>query len=65
MEQIRPLNDLAISLYYDPAVNRVIAALERFDSAGRTNELLRSALKLPDNYEDVSEYPEAVARHGI
>jgi hypothetical protein len=31
--------------------------MERFDSAGRTNDLLRKALKLPDNYEDVIEYP--------
>ena len=38
-------------------VNRVVAALERFDSAGRTNDLLRKVLKLPDNYEDVIEYP--------
>jgi hypothetical protein len=55
--KIRQVNDLAISLYYDPVVNRVVAALERFDSAGRTNDLLRKALKLPDNYEDVIEYP--------
>jgi hypothetical protein len=55
--EIRQVNDLAISLYYDPVVNRVVAALERFDSAGRTNDLLRKALKLPDNYEDVIEYP--------
>ena len=34
---IEQVNNLAISLYYDPVVNRVVAALERFDSAGRTN----------------------------
>jgi hypothetical protein len=56
-EKIRQVNDLAISLYYDPVVNRIVAAIERFDSAGRTNERLRKALKLPDNYEDVIEYP--------
>jgi hypothetical protein len=57
MDDIKLVKDLAISLYYDPVVNRVVAALERFDSAGRTNDLLRKALNLPDNYEDVIEYP--------
>jgi hypothetical protein len=56
-EQIRQLNDLAISLYYDPVVNRVVAALNRFDSADRSNDFLRKALKLPDNYEDAIEFP--------
>ena len=56
-EDIRQVSDLAISLYYDPVVNRVVAALARFDSTDRTNDLLRKALKLPDNYEDVIEYP--------
>src|SRR5262245_43741963 len=57
-EDVSQVNDLAISLYYDPVVNRVVAALQRFDSAGRTNDLLRKALKLPENYEDVIEYPK-------
>jgi hypothetical protein len=56
-EKIRQINDLAISLYYDPVVNRVVAALDRFDSTDRSNDLLRKALKLPDGYEDVIEYP--------
>jgi len=56
-EEIRQVNDLAISLYYDPVVNRVVAAPDRFDSAGRTNDRLREALKLPHSYEDVIEYP--------
>jgi hypothetical protein len=56
-DNIEQVSELAISLYYDPVVNRVVAALERFDSAGRTNDLLRKALRLPDNYEDVIEYP--------
>jgi hypothetical protein len=56
-EKIRQINDLAISLYYDPVVNRVVAALGRFDSTDRNNDLLRKALKLPDGYEDVIEYP--------
>jgi hypothetical protein len=58
--KIRQVNDFAISLYYDPVVNRVVAAIERFDSAGRTNDLLRKALKLPDAYEDVIEYPRSL-----
>jgi hypothetical protein len=41
----------------DRSVTHVPGRSERFDSAGRTNELLREALKLPDNYEDVIEYP--------
>ena len=53
---IKLVKDLAISLYYDPVVNRVVAALERFDSAGRKNDLLRNALNLPDTYWDVIEY---------
>lgn len=56
-EKIRQVNDLAISLYYDPVVNRVVAALGRFDSTNRTNDLLRKALKLPENYEDAIEFP--------
>ncbi len=56
-DHIEQVNDLAISLYYDPVVNRVVAALERFDSAGRTNDVLRKALKLPEDYNDVIEYP--------
>jgi hypothetical protein len=57
-EDIKLVRDLAISLYYDPVVNRVVAALERFDSADRTNDLLRRGLNLPDAYEDVIEYPK-------
>jgi hypothetical protein len=57
-EDIELVRDLAISLYYDPVVNRVVAALERFDSAGRTNDRLRRGLKLPAAYEDVIEYPK-------
>jgi hypothetical protein len=57
-EDIKLVKDLAISLYYDPVVNRVVAALERFDSAGRTNDVLRKGLNLPDAYEDVIEYPK-------
>jgi hypothetical protein len=57
-EDIKLVKDLAISLYYDPVVNRVVAALERFGSAGRTNDVLRKGLNLPDAYEDVIEYPK-------
>ena len=57
-QHIRQLDDLAISLYYDPAINRVVAAIERFDDADRTNDILRKALKLPDDYEDVIGFPE-------
>ena len=57
-EHIRQLNDLAVSLYYDPVVNRVVAALERFEDADRTNDVVRKALKLPDDYEDTIEYPK-------
>lgn len=57
-EDIKLVKDLAISLYYDPVVNRIVAALERFDSAGRTNDVLRKGLNLPDAYEDVIEYPK-------
>jgi hypothetical protein len=38
-------------------VSRVVAALERFEDADRTNDVLRKALKLPDDYEDVIGYP--------
>ena len=57
-EGIKLVKDLAISLYYDPVVNRIVAALERFDSAGRTNDVLRKGLNLPASYEDVIEYPK-------
>ena len=57
-EHIRQLNDLAVSLYYDPVVNRVVAALERFEDADRTNDVVRKALKLPDDYGDTIEYPK-------
>ena len=57
-QHIRQLDDLAISLYYDPAINRVVAALDRFEDADRTNDTLRKALKLPDAYEDVIGFPE-------
>jgi len=46
-EHIRQLNDFAISLYYNPVVNRGLAALERFEDADRTNDVVRKALKLP------------------
>jgi hypothetical protein len=57
-QKLRQINDLAISLYYDPVVNRVVAALDRFDSARRTNDLSRKALNLPGSYEDTIEYPK-------
>ena len=60
-QHISQLDDLAISLYYDPAINRVVAALERFEDADRTNDTLRKALKLPDDYEDVIGFPEPLA----
>ena len=44
---IKLVKDLAISLYYDPVDNRVVATIERFGSAGRTNDLLRNGLNLP------------------
>ena len=30
-QHIWPVDDLAISLYYDPAINRIVAALDRFE----------------------------------
>jgi hypothetical protein len=54
---IRQVNDLAISLYYDPVLKRVVAALERFEDADRDNVRLRKALNLPDDYEDVIGFP--------
>ena len=32
-QHIRQVDDLAISLYYDPAVNRIVAALDRYEDA--------------------------------
>ena len=55
---IKLVKDLATSLYFDPVVSRVVAAVERFESAGRTNGLLRNALNLPDTYEGVIAYPK-------
>ena len=60
-QHISQLDDLAISLYYDPAINRVVATLERFEDAGRTNDALRKALKLPDDYEDIIGFPAPLA----
>jgi hypothetical protein len=57
-EDIREVRDLAISLYYDPVVNRVVAALQRFDSADRTNDVLRKTLRLPENYQEAIDYPK-------
>ena len=37
-----------------------MAALERFEDADRTNDVVRKALKLPDDYEDAIEYPKAL-----
>jgi hypothetical protein len=56
-QHIWPVDDLAISLYYDPAINRIVAALDRFEDADRTNDTLRKALKLPDDYEDIIGFP--------
>jgi hypothetical protein len=55
------VDDLAISLYYDPAINRVVAALDRYEDADRTNDTLRRALKLPDDYEDIIGFPAPLA----
>jgi hypothetical protein len=60
-QHVWQVDDLAISLYYDPAINRVVAALERFEDADRTNDTLRKALNLPDDYEDVIGFPEPLA----
>jgi hypothetical protein len=60
-QHIRQVDDLAISLYYDPAINRVVAALDRYEDADRTNDVLRQALKLPDDYEDIIGFPSPLA----
>ena len=60
-QHIWPVDDLAISLYYDPAINRVVAALDRYEDADRTNDTLRRALKLPDDYEDIIGFPGPLA----
>ena len=60
-QHIRQVDDLAISLYYDPAINRVVAALDRYEDADRTNDTLRRALNLPDDYEDIIGVPTPLA----
>jgi hypothetical protein len=60
-QHIRQVDDLAISLYYDPAINRVVAALDRYEDADRTNDTLRRALNLPDDYEDIIGFPAPLA----
>ena len=60
-QHIRQVDDLAISLYYDRAINRVVAALDRYEDADRTNDTLRKALRLPDDYEDIIGFPGPLA----
>jgi hypothetical protein len=60
-QHIRQVDDLAISLYFDPAIHRVVVALDRYDDADRTNDSLRKALKLPDDYEDIIGFPAPLA----